>query len=966
MIIQLPFKATNQWRVWFILLALLLLVCPARASHIVGGELDLQHQAGSSYRLTLNLYFDDINGSPLILDQSLTASIFAQGTHQRMQDVELPLTSNTFVAYTNPACAAPTLRTRRLVYSRLIELPAATYTNPAGYYAAVERCCRNRGISNIERPDYAGQTFYLAFPPVVRSGQPLINSTPRIFPPLSDYACINELFYYNFGGEDADGDSLVYELVTPLSGNSSPDVTKPLVAGPAPYGLIRWNPGYATNNQIPGAPALGIDRRTGRLTVRPARLGLFVFAIQCAEYRQGVRLGEVRRDFQLMVLNCPPNQTPDLTVRLPGQTQAYVPGRDVLRLASGTNRCLPLRLTDPDPNSQLSLSLNPVNFRGPLPTFTRQQGVVRAPGAPDTLVSELCFPTCLDTQGQVYLLDVIVADNGCSLPRRDTVRVAFTAAPSPNSLPVLRTTAKQPLRAKPGELVTFEVIATDPDNDALTLEMLGRGFGATAVGAQLTQTRVGNELRGRFSWRVPCPSADKTRYEFEFTGAAAPCGLTQATNLVVPIEVDDRNEPPVLVSTSDPARPLVVRPGQVLTFDLTATDPENDPLSLIGQGQGFSLREVGAQLILTQTDSNAQGRFTWVVPCLPADKLLYHFEFVATSTACGTQQVTTLTIPIRIDLGNQPPVLTTTVNSAQPLRVAPGQLLTFEVLATDPNNDALSLTMLGQGFDAAGSGVQFSQSLSGNARQGRFSWRVPCPAADKSRYEFAFTATDAPCGAAATTTLVIPIQIEYRNTPPTLTSSLFAASGATPLLIQQVPGNPFEATVEGFDANTDPLTLTAMGVGFDLAAAGMSFVPRTEAGRVTGTFRWNASCELALQSSYEVIFAVQEATCRPEIQQRTVRFEVVSPEVEEFLPPNIFTPNGDGKNDTFELRNLPPDFCGQRFATIQILNRWGQPVYRSTDRDFSWDGGRLPTGVYYYLIEYANQRRFKGHVTIAY
>jgi hypothetical protein len=162
----------------------------------------------------------------------------------------------------------------------------------------VERCCRNSTINNIVEPENAGQTFYLEFPAVVRNGQPLINSTPKIFPPLSDYACINELFYFDFGGEDADGDSLVYEMVTPFNGSSTPAIPSPELPSSAPYSLIKWLPGLSTNNQIPGNPALTIDRRTGQLQVRPSQLGLFVFSIKCSEYRQGVKLGEVRRDFQ--------------------------------------------------------------------------------------------------------------------------------------------------------------------------------------------------------------------------------------------------------------------------------------------------------------------------------------------------------------------------------------------------------------------------------------------------------------------------------------------------------------------------------------------------------------------------------------------------------------------------------------------------------------------------------------------
>ena len=172
----------------------LLLAGPARATHIVGGEMELVHNSGNSYTLLLNLYFDAVNGSPSALDADLTASIFDKNNNNRMMNVVLPLTSNTFVNYTNPACAKPTLSTRKLVYSKDITLPVGTYTSTQGYYVAVERCCRNNSISNIVAPGNAAQTFYLEFPAVVRNGAPFIDSTPRIFPPLADYACTTNCF----------------------------------------------------------------------------------------------------------------------------------------------------------------------------------------------------------------------------------------------------------------------------------------------------------------------------------------------------------------------------------------------------------------------------------------------------------------------------------------------------------------------------------------------------------------------------------------------------------------------------------------------------------------------------------------------------------------------------------------------------------------------------------------------------
>ena len=397
----------ERWLRYGLACGLLLLAGPARATHIVSGELDLQHQTGSTNTLTRTLYCAAINGDPKALDQALTAGIFDKATNQELQSVVLPLTSNTFVNYTNPACAVGTLSTRKLLYVKDITLDAATCASAQGYYVAVERCCRNLAISNLGNPGGAGQTFYLEFPAVVRGGAAFIDSTPRIFPALGDYACQGNLFYYDLGGVAPDGDLLAYGLVTPLNGHSTALNNTPAPAA-APYPLVTWTTGLGTANQLPGAPALGIDARTGCLTVRPGRLGLFVSGVRCAEYRKGVKRGAARRDFQLYVLNCPQNHPPVVTVRDNGRP--YRAGRGTVRLSPSGLRCLTLRYPDPNPNSVLTLTAWPVNFADAAraPSFTTS-GTVRAAGQPATLAATLCLPQCADTQGKVYLLDVLVA-----------------------------------------------------------------------------------------------------------------------------------------------------------------------------------------------------------------------------------------------------------------------------------------------------------------------------------------------------------------------------------------------------------------------------------------------------------------------------------------------------------------------------------------------------------------------------
>jgi gliding motility-associated-like protein len=60
--------------------------------------------------------------------------------------------------------------------------------------------------------------------------------------------------------------------------------------------------------------------------------------------------------------------------------------------------------------------------------------------------------------------------------------------------------------------------------------------------------------------------------------------------------------------------------------------------------------------------------------------------------------------------------------------------------------------------------------------------------------------------------------------------------------------------------------------------------------------------------------------------------------------PNIFTPNGDGSNDTFYIRNLPDG------SSLSITNRWGGEVFSSSDYKGQWNGGAESDGVYYYRL----------------
>jgi len=79
--------------------------------------------------------------------------------------------------------------------------------------------------------------------------------------------------------------------------------------------------------------------------------------------------------------------------------------------------------------------------------------------------------------------------------------------------------------------------------------------------------------------------------------------------------------------------------------------------------------------------------------------------------------------------------------------------------------------------------------------------------------------------------------------------------------------------------------------------------------------------------------------------------------------PTIFTPGGNGFNDTWEIRN----FSGQ--ASIKVFDRWGALMY---DGPFPWNGSKdndntdiVPRGTYYFVLELqGTDETCKGAVTV--
>ena len=80
---------------------------------------------------------------------------------------------------------------------------------------------------------------------------------------------------------------------------------------------------------------------------------------------------------------------------------------------------------------------------------------------------------------------------------------------------------------------------------------------------------------------------------------------------------------------------------------------------------------------------------------------------------------------------------------------------------------------------------------------------------------------------------------------------------------------------------------------------------------------------------------------------------------------NSFSPNADGVNDLWNIKNIHyyPN------CKVQIYNEWGNQVFTSDGYETPWDGASngvaLPAGTYYYIIDLGtDDKPLTGPVTL--
>ncbi len=198
---------------------------------------------------------------------------------------------------------------------------------------------------------------------------------------------------------------------------------------------------------------------------------------------------------------------------------------------------------------------------------------------------------------------------------------------------------------------------------------------------------------------------------------------------------------------------------------------------------------------------------------------------------------------------------------------------------------------------------------------------------------------------------------------PTITANLVLADGSVSTTTVTTPGDSKTFTVFVRTFSMAPITVLVSGNGIIkykedavfTASSSLPFAKYTwyeDADKANPIFggvdNGVLSKHALLPGTYIYYVAVSNAEfCEGALFPATIILSAIS----IANPPNAFTPNGDGIEDTWVIENIEQ----YSHCDVRIFDRWGNTVYSPTGYNDPWTGnfyGRpLPVATYFYLID---------------
>src|SRR6266498_6154173 len=278
------------------------------ANHLKGGWIFYEYLGKgtaantSKYRITVNQYLD-CHSTELQIDKNIFLGIFDGVTNQLIRNDTIPKSSTETEEKTDfdPCITNPPEICYRIdKYVTTVDLA----DNTGGYILGVQRCCRINYIVNLAQPSNTiGVTYTTKIPGVIQNVTVRNNNSPVFAQKDVDIICVNSPLTFDFGATDADHDSLSYSFCTGLTGG---DFNTPQPDPPSnpPFTPVTYE-GNAFTASYPLGLTVSIDEKTGLISgTAPSIVGTYVVAVCASEFRNGLFIGETKKEIHIDVADC--------------------------------------------------------------------------------------------------------------------------------------------------------------------------------------------------------------------------------------------------------------------------------------------------------------------------------------------------------------------------------------------------------------------------------------------------------------------------------------------------------------------------------------------------------------------------------------------------------------------------------------------------------------------------------------
>jgi hypothetical protein len=312
----------------------------AHATHALGADLSYTSLGNNAYRFTL-VFYRDCSG--IAAPTTFVASVNGCGNAAQsftLSQVGLATEITPVCATQTSSCSGGTVfGVQRYVYQGVFTFASQC----ANWKVSTQECCRNLAISTIANPGNFDIYVQAIVNNTIVNNAPVFTQTPAL------YACVNQPFIYNNVVIDTDGDSLSYALTNPLD-------------GPAPGTSISYGTGFSALEPLSvTAAGFGFNNITGQMSFTPTTVGeVSVLAFLVKEYRNGVFIGSVMRDVQIIVQNCAANNAPTLgnITNVTGATFVASSGSGTFKVCPGQAMSFSISASDIDATQMISMLTN--------------------------------------------------------------------------------------------------------------------------------------------------------------------------------------------------------------------------------------------------------------------------------------------------------------------------------------------------------------------------------------------------------------------------------------------------------------------------------------------------------------------------------------------------------------------------------------------------------------------------------